>query len=216
MTARNVVGVYQTINQKNTMDNDQENSHYQLKSDLMANKSHVMIDIETMGHTTNAPITSIGCVQFDMFGNFLSEFEVVINLETSMEAGCVPDASTIYWWLNQSYDARKFITRQDKVSIQKALGQLTTYLTDVQPKRKSLFVWANSPSFDCSILRNSYKKVGLKPYWVVWNEMDLRTFTNFEPDVKKDVKQDNTGNTLLHTPVEDCKMQIKILTSILC
>lgn len=202
MTARNVVGVYRTINRKNIMDKT-----------FISTKSHVMIDIETMGNTTNAPITSIGCVEFDMDGNTLSEFEVVVDLKSSMECGCMPDASTIYWWLNQSYDARKFITRSDKVVLEKALGQLTTYLSGVQPKKKSLFIWANSPSFDCSILRNSYEKVGLKPYWVVWNEMDLRTITNFSPDIKKEIKGDNSENTMLHTPVEDCKMQIKILTS---
>lgn len=197
-------------------DNIQNTLHYTLKTDLMCEKTHVMIDIETMGNKVNAPITSIGAVQFDAEGNFLSDFQAVINLATSMEVGCTPDASTIYWWLNQSWAARNFVANGEKVSIQKALGQLNSYLSNVQPKKRSLFIWANSPSFDCSILRNSYDKVGEKPYWVVWNEMDLRTFTNFAPDIKKSSKEDNKGNDLLHTPIEDCKMQIKILTSILC
>lgn len=70
--------------------------------------NQVMIDLETMGTSTNSAIMSIGAVVFDIkSGNIGNKFEVHIDLNSSIKAGFDIDADTIYWWLKQNKDAQK-------------------------------------------------------------------------------------------------------------
>ncbi|EON3121769.1 3'-5' exoribonuclease, partial [Escherichia coli] len=64
---------------------------------------HLMIDLETMGTNTNAPIVVIGAVFFDpQTGEIGPVFYIVISLTDAMNTGAVPDGGTIEWWLKQS------------------------------------------------------------------------------------------------------------------
>lgn len=182
---------------------------------MLRDKTHVMVDIETMGNRHNAPIISIGAIQFDLDGNTFERFEKVITLDSSMAIGCEPDASTIIWWMKQSYDARQYVTnKENSVTINKALHEFNTWLKSVQPKKTNLYLWANSPSFDLSLLKNSYQRCNIKPYWLFYKELDVRTIQSFFPEVKKEAKEDAVGD-VLHTPIADCELQIKYLTSVL-
>lgn len=62
--------------------------------------NHLMIDLETMGSKTNAPIVSIGAIFFEPKTAELGpEFYTVVNLESAMHQGASPDGDTIIWWL---------------------------------------------------------------------------------------------------------------------
>ncbi|EGU4505611.1 3'-5' exoribonuclease, partial [Salmonella enterica] len=72
--------------------------------------NNLMTDLETMGKKSNAPIVSIGGVFFEpQTGELGPEFCRVINLESAMGQGAVPDGDTIIWWLRQSPEARAAI-----------------------------------------------------------------------------------------------------------
>ncbi|HFV6317431.1 TPA: 3'-5' exoribonuclease, partial [Escherichia coli] len=56
---------------------------------------HLMIDLETMGTNTNAPIVVIGAVFFDpQTGEIGPVFYIVISLTDAMNTGAVPDGGT--------------------------------------------------------------------------------------------------------------------------
>ncbi|MEG1654826.1 MAG: 3'-5' exonuclease, partial [Hafnia sp.] len=56
--------------------------------------NHLMIDLETMGNGTYAPIISIGAVFFDTnSGEIGTDFQVNVSLESSMRFRARPDAS---------------------------------------------------------------------------------------------------------------------------
>lgn len=61
-------------------------------------RSDVMIDLETMGTNTCAPIVSIGAVFFSPESEELGPtFYVPVNLRSSMLNGGVADGDTILW-----------------------------------------------------------------------------------------------------------------------
>ena len=66
---------------------------------------NVMVDIETLGTSSNSVILSIGAVEFDN-ENLGAEFEVYIDPESCTDHGLVIDAPTVMWWLGQSNEAR--------------------------------------------------------------------------------------------------------------
>ncbi|HAO2825496.1 TPA: exonuclease, partial [Escherichia coli] len=81
---------------------------------------HLMIDLETMGTNTNAPIVVIGAVFFDpQTGEIGPVFYIVISLTDAMNTGAVPDGGTIEWWLKQSSEARAAILT-DQVKLKDA------------------------------------------------------------------------------------------------
>lgn len=163
------------------------------------NLKHVMLDIETMGNKSNSCVVSIGAVEFDIeTGETGMVFDCKISLDSCLKAGLTVDASTIDWWLlNQSEEAR--------VGISYCILDLKTVLecfADWIDRRS--FVWGNSARFDCGILSDAYRAVGLETPWIYYNERDVRTLVAFAPEVKNNFKFEGVR----HNAVDDCKFQI--------
>lgn len=90
----------------------------------------VMIDLETAGLSPNAPIAAIGAVRFNPEGGPTvgpnPEFYVAVNLIGQAP----PDASTMYWWMEQSDEARAaFCEGKNGMPLGKALYRLHQWLT---------------------------------------------------------------------------------------
>ncbi|WP_350238916.1 3'-5' exonuclease [Pectobacterium colocasium] len=140
--------------------------------------NHVMIDIETMGTNPNpkAPIASIGAVFFNpKTGELGEQFYCRVDFENDILNGAVPDGGTIQWWLRQSSEARAELIRDDATPILGAVSELSDWLADNAESLKTLKVWANSPSFDCAILKSAFERTDTDIPWNYWNERDVRT-----------------------------------------
>ena len=110
------------------------------------------------------------------------------------------DASTVQWWMKQSEEARKSLTKGHQVPIDEALKGLSFFIDDNEYQ-----VWGNSARFDCGILVNAYEKLELGVPWKHFNERDVRTLVAFKPSVKKNMWFSGTP----HYAPDDCKHQIK-------
>ncbi|HAN6200867.1 TPA: exonuclease, partial [Escherichia coli] len=101
---------------------------------------HLMIDLETMGTNTNAPIVVIGAVFFDpQTGEIGPVFYIVISLTDAMNTGAVPDGGTIEWWLKQSSEARAAILT-DQVKLKDALSRFREFINEYSDE-KFVQVW---------------------------------------------------------------------------
>lgn len=139
-------------------------------------RSDVMIDLETMGTNTCAPIVSIGAVFFSPESEELGPtFYVPVNLRSSMLNGGIADGDTILWWLKQSKEARAAICTNDALDIKDALFELSHFITCHACNLKKLKVWGNGATFDNVILRGAYERVGLACPWEYFNDQDVRT-----------------------------------------
>ncbi|EPE2651723.1 3'-5' exonuclease [Vibrio fluvialis] len=176
---------------------------------------HVMLDLETMGNTSNAAIVSIGAVVFDpATGSLGADFKQVINLNSSAYYGDL-DASTVTWWLTQSEEARAIFQRDTpKSTLKDALLELNQWLADLGDA-KEIQVWGNGSGFDNVILTNAYKAVRIKPNFSHWNDRDVRTIVEMGRSIlginpKETMEREGTH----HSALDDAKFQAKYVSVI--
>lgn len=112
---------------------------------------HLMVDIETLGSNSHAPVIEIGIVQFDGAGTYTSyESKVLGDFHVSM-----PDLSTIQFWLRQDIPCP--ISTKSPLWPQ-VLQEIVEWLGHTEVDG----VWANAPSFDLVILHNLSQAYGIE------------------------------------------------------
>lgn len=167
--------------------------------------NNIMIDCETMCNKPTAAIVSIGAVQFDInTGETGKTFYQNINLQSCIDAGLTLSASTIMWWMDKDKAAQNSLLNNTK-RIEDTLAGLSIWFSEFNDFQ----IWANSPSFDCVILKNAYNSLGQDLPWNYWNERDCRTLVQFNPELKKSIIND-----LPHDALSDCLYQIKYCSAI--
>ncbi len=161
----------------------------------------VMLDLETMGKTSNAALVSIGAVEFNIeTGETGREFYRVIDLQSCLDIGLKVQASTIYWWLQQSEAARKRIYAKGE-NIRDVLVAFHDWMLEGTEKVK---IWGNSARFDIGLLEDAYVACGMDNPWYFRSEMDVRTLVAFAPYIKANYPMIGVE----HDPIDDCKHQI--------
>lgn len=142
----------------------------------------IMLDLETMGNRSNAPIIAIGAVAFDIATKTIGEqFYVKVGLESSVNAGAVIDPSTVIWWLGQSDAARKEFENNEKaMRLSDALIAFSAFVDSVSTP-KDVRIWGNGAAFDNVILSNAYNSIKLPRPWEFWNDRCYRTVKNLYP-----------------------------------
>jgi hypothetical protein len=164
----------------------------------------IMLDLETMGTKPGCAIVSIGAVKFDlMTGAAEEQFYTAVSLKSCMNAGLMPEASTIMWWLQQTDQAREKLQDPSAMHLHDALTEFSKFCTPGHA------IWGNSASFDCGILQAAYECVKLQTPWEFYNERCFRTMKSMFPlnHPKKDA-------TKAHDPIYDCHYQISVLNHI--
>ena len=88
--------------------------------------THIMLDLETMGNSSNAAITAIGAVKFDIANGITDSFYLKVDLESAVALGGKMDPSTVIWWLgqNDAADLRRVLrTSESDVEIERAIAE---------------------------------------------------------------------------------------------
>ncbi|WP_435247346.1 3'-5' exonuclease [Vibrio sp. nBUS_14] len=178
-------------------------------------KIHVMLDLETMGNGSNAAIVSIGAVVFNPSnGQLGAEFEEVINLNSAAYYSDI-DAPTVTWWLSQGDEARAiFLKETPKSSLKDALLEFNQWLADLG-ESKDICLWGNGAGFDNVILMNSFKATRIRPNFIHWNDLDVRTIVR----MGRDILGINPKETLVregvhHSALDDAKFQAQYVSVI--
>ena len=173
---------------------------------------HLMLDLETMGTNTNAPIVVIGAVFFDpQTGEIGPTFYIVISLADAMTTGAVPDGSTIEWWLAQSSEARSAIL-VDQVKLKDALLRFREFISE-HSDEKFVQVWGNGATFDNTILRRSYERQGITCPWHYCNDRDVRTIVELGKTIDFDAKTAIPFEGVRHNALDDALHQAKYVTA---
>ncbi|MED9440019.1 3'-5' exoribonuclease [Escherichia coli] len=174
---------------------------------------HLMIDLETMGKKSNAPIVVIGAVFFDpQTGEIGPTFYIVISLVDAMDTGAVPDGSTIEWWLAQSSEARSAIL-VDQVKLVDALIQFREFINEYS-NEKFVQVWGNGATFDNTILRTSYERLNIPCPWRYYNDRDVRTIVELGKTIDFDARTVIPFEGVRHHTLDDARHQAKYVSAI--
>ncbi|EJF6303071.1 3'-5' exoribonuclease [Salmonella enterica] len=183
---------------------------------LNAFYTHLMVDMETMGNSPDAPIVSIGAVFFDpSTGNTGAEFYRVVSLESSMSFGMKPDASTIQWWLKQSSEARSAILVDEAMGLLETLELLADFIAENAANGShTVQMWGNGCSFDNVILRRAYALTDT-PFAVPFrNDRDVRTMVELGKSVGINPRYDIPFEGDMHNALSDARHQIKYVSAI--
>lgn len=168
--------------------------------------NNVMLDLETMGTSSNSAIISIGAVEFNLStGETGEEFYREIDLKSCVKVGLDIDADTLMWWMKQSDEARAKVSNGGS-----ELFSVLRSFIDYMSNKKFHNIWGNSASFDCGILSNAFNKCDELTPWKFYNERDVRTLVSFNPNIKKNMPFEGVK----HSPIDDCKHQIKYCSAI--
>lgn len=125
---------------------------------------HLMVDIETMGTGSFAPVIEIAVVEFDRTNVYRTFHSYVLP----DFARSVPTASTIAWWNRQEVN----------MPLEEAAEELDGVLVDLVGWLGTLEiegVWANAPSFDLVILHNLAQAYNMEMPWHIKQSLDCGT-----------------------------------------
>ncbi len=183
---------------------------------LNAFYTHLMVDMETMGNSPDAPIVSIGAVFFDpSTGNTGAEFYRVVSLESSMSFGMKPDASTIQWWLKQSSEARSAILVDEAMGLLETLELLADFIAENSANGShTVQLWGNGCSFDNVILRRAYALTDTPFAVPFWNDRDVSTMVELGKSVGINPRYDIPFEGDMHNALSDARHQVKYVSAI--
>lgn len=178
----------------------------------------IMVDTETLATATDAAITQIAAVMFDLdtgeiHSAGLGEFNVFIKTGFG-----VVQRSTALWWMQQRHGAA-FAARVEAngVDLHAALGRFTAWLADVGAIGRgpsNLPLYAHGAPFDFPVLRTSFEACQMVPPWSYREELCCRAFYKELPagDGKPPVVPDPPGYAQ-HDALSDCRKQVAQLVA---
>ena len=135
----------------------------------------VVIDIETLStDVTSGAVIQIGVCFFDAEAE---EFQYKSMSARLYNPDGIPDQSTLDWWDTQDKQLLNYLKDPCLYpNVKDTLLATVDLFHDWEPKR----VWANSPSFDLSFLRNLFNSADLDTPWTYKQECDVRTLRTLE------------------------------------
>lgn len=184
------------------------------------NGVHLMVDIETLGIESWAPIVSIGAVLFDPQATDTFEalhdrsFLRLIDIEDAIKTCGPVNGGTIKWWFGQKDEAIKRLINGDAISLKGALSDLWIY-SHVRGDRNPAVallplptnIWAKSPDFDCKIIESACGRVQIKYPFFFATQRCVRTAVDlafpdgdvpeFTSGVGHDARDDAVNQALL-------------------
>lgn len=178
--------------------------HFSIGINIMQHLQHIMIDIETLDTKPSSIILSIAAVEFDInnSGNILNSFHV--NVDQNSQSNRSASPSTIEFWNKQPIEKREAML-VDMITLDQALVQLREWL----PKHTKYKIWANSPSFDLSILDHAFDYASP---WDYWQSLDVRTYKELARSLK--IQLPEIDKTKAHNALYDCHYQAYVVSTI--
>jgi len=172
------------------------------------NHTHLMIDIETLGHQIDAPIVSIAAVPFLPEKGQINTTPFLVHtcIDDQLQAGRTPSEETLLFWLKTNPGLlAEMISKPNKISVPAALATLKDYILALNAP--VVVIWGNSARFDIGILAYNYYKHNISTPWHWMHEMCFRTFIKLNPCAKNGVAKPITP----HSPLDDCIYQINVI-----
>lgn len=132
----------------------------------------LMLDLETLSSEPNAPIIQIGAVPFAFATGEIGE-RLTINVCPDF-AKTPPSLKTVCWWLEQNEGARLSVAKAQYGKLPAVACEEFRAFAEKHCAPK-FELWAMPPEFDCVILANTFRSVGLSLPWAYNKTRDLRT-----------------------------------------
>jgi hypothetical protein len=145
------------------------------------------VDLETYDIQNTAKLISIGAVMGD------ERFYVEIDQSHYENTPFTESESTVKWWLKQG----GFQPSEEPKSPYEAITKFSIWLRELTEGLADWEIWANSPSFDCEILKFHMVHYKLNPPWKYYQEADVRTVYKLAEAMKLGVRKPKNPHNAL-------------------
>lgn len=119
------------------------------------------------------------------------------------------DPNTVSWWMdNTTPEARLSVFNRDNcVELSEALLVLNDFILGAKvgglDRKYNFGVWANSPTFDLSIIRHAMNQRNIMPCWAYGKEYDVRTLRFLNTELELGVTYNKGGEGVAHNALDD-------------
>lgn len=171
---------------------------------------HLMLDLETLGTTPKACVTSLAVVQFDPDTSKTgAQFYKTIDLESAM-AGREISSSTLKFWFKQDPRLQQQTFSGSEMTAC-VLSDLCKFIWDLKLNYDNIRVWGNGSSFDITIIEDLFRHYGMNAPWPFWGHRDCRTIE--DAAYGKVHRRDFSREGPTHHPLYDCLFQIEYVSA---
>jgi hypothetical protein len=160
-----------------------------------------MFDIETLGVGPAATILTIAAQSFDPLGTGYGPRQYYARITLESQENRNIDDGTIAWWATQPKAQAEAFAEENRIPLDQALDELGKLIWT------SNYLYANGPTFDCTIIEHAYKSYNKPIPWQYYKVRDARTIYSLWPELPRPATS--------HHALEDCRRQIDMLQATL-
>jgi hypothetical protein len=138
---------------------------------------NIMIDLETLGVSTNSIILTLGAIAFDpRTGKHLNVLyeRIDINSYKPYDRKFEFDGETLKWWTSQSQEARYEAFSGDRKTVIEVFNLFSTWCQKVS-NGLSIKIWSHGATFDIPMTAYAMSVLNLPIPWKFWHARDTRT-----------------------------------------
>jgi hypothetical protein len=183
----------------------------------MNKRVDIMVDIETLGTSSNSTIFQISAIAFDIeTGIYYSTFNEIADI--SKNSSLSVDGRTLKWWLNTDKELLTDLLNKGNMSSKELLTEFHKWLVSQNDDLKNIYLWGNGILFDNLMIQEQLITNGLKYPIFYRNDRDVRTIVDLAGNklgiTEKELKDRfNDVNLVKHDAFDDVKFQINLVVS---
>ena len=171
----------------------------------------VMIDLETLGTSSNTMILTIAAVVFDpLTGKTGDKFYEKIDIDSykKYKGEFTFDASTLLWWMTVAPESarKEAFTNNNRKDIAIVMENFKLWCENI---KRPIKIWSHGSSFDVVIVSYTMNILNLQIPWKFWDIRDTRTIYDLAEISLKNVPK--CSEYPAHHALGDCFQQIEAL-----
>ena len=166
----------------------------------MPQDNQIHFDLETLDTAHTAQILSIGAV----WG--AKTFYVEIDTTLYDATRFTYSAETTLWWRKQGGFKPSVELRQPY----EAILMFAEWILEVQGDKPPMEIWANSPAFDCAIMKYHFSYMDIEQPWKFFMERDVRTAKALATTMRLNIRTFKNP----HNALQDALNQQKYVDSV--
>lgn len=180
----------------------------------MKSKTHIMVDIESLGKSDNATIFQIAAAAFDISnGNIKDSIDLKLNIDTVENLRV--DGDTLKWWLNTNKELLTSLLDEGELSEIEMVHQFRDWV-DVQGDIEDVTLWGNGIIFDNAKIQQKMNGLDVRYPIHYKNDRDVRTILALASDKsglsEKEIKDSVLDeNEVEHDALDDVMYQIRLV-----
>lgn len=179
----------------------------------------IMVDIETLGHTTESTIIQIAAIAFNVeTGEQYDTFNQIADIELNKVNTIT--GSTLKWWMKTNKELLNQLLSSGEHSSERVLSNfrqwIITQATMQSLSKENVYLWGNGILFDNKMMLNHLEAFGHSYPIFYKNDRDVRTIVELAAHKlnisEKELKNRYNDDSLVaHDAIDDVKYQISLV-----